>query len=143
MGYQYGSLVQADLDRWQNTELTYGRWFIEEKEETFQIWSNHLPTNVVYRDNIKIQLLIMPARFWAMHYINDDGYTPVNEAPKLERVKNLRKTNMEVYQTCSRERPADIQFHRILVIWPFQNIHGAQELHCDYESSFVCDTYPI
>lgn len=78
-----------------------------------------------------------------MHFIKEGRYLPEDDPPELEVVKKVHKNNVELYETCSSDRPADFQSPLILSIRALQNIDVCKVLTCDYDNPYTCNTLLI
>lgn len=68
------------------------------------------------RDNVKHDVWIGPAAFWAMCYINDRQYLPDDEPPVVEHMQRVRNYNVEFYQTRSPGVASNFRFPHTLYI---------------------------
>lgn len=91
----YGSLVYGALYNGQKTTLTLGEWFMEFLKDTFHICASYSHEKVLNEDIVKPDGMILPARFWAIDYINDGRKFPRDDILAWECVRSVRKNSMK------------------------------------------------
>lgn len=99
---------------------------VEVTREMFEVCAEYLHEKVVNRDSVEQNAWSVPFQFCAMQYINSGRYLSGDEAKEFERVRNVRKNNMEFYYTRSPDIPADFQSYQNLGIPAVRNIKLAK-----------------
>lgn len=88
VGSYHGVLVYNDLCHQQNTTIKYDEQFMNAMREKFQ---KCFHDQVVHLVNVERDVVILPAQFCSMRYINDDRYLLWYKAPELDHVSNVRQ----------------------------------------------------
>lgn len=136
----YSSMVNADLCRSQNTRLTYDEMFMEAERQKTQIAVNQLHEKLTYGESIDQNVWVVPARFGAMRYINDERLLSKDKSRELERVRIVPQNIVKLYNTHSPNGPPDLQSHENLAIRSSRITDICGELYKDSSDYYTLNT---
>lgn len=68
---------------------------------TFQKRAGKLPEKQIVKDEVEHKVLMIPAPFYSIWYVNDSIYLPEDTTPDAERMTKTKRSNILFFQSRS------------------------------------------
>lgn len=106
--------------------------------EIFQKWASELPMKVIEKAVVKQKAYILPAPFWATHYINDARHFRETLLWKLKNFKNRERATSIFCTKYIRHRLKILVDLEFLAFKRFRVTPLARSCYCSTERSTNC-----